>query len=365
VKAGLTWDLNRATVEELARFTDAQGITARQGVRDALRMIAASPDLARTSGYRLPRKCRRGCPGTRWESGCRRLSTTPGLAEVNADAYLRLVRRERRHAMMLALRIFGTVCVVLAVVLGVLHVHEDNSPLVWGLGLMGISSFISPAILGWAASADDDDVPVCPGCRPVVQSVLFPVAGLALTVWGLLGEAGVVDKISFDGPPQHCRSCDATWLLEGKRDGRAHYVDYCERCATFPGLLEEVESMLGELREQVKKANTTPAGDMNSVEVRYDVRTWNTSTIRFASHETNHALETGLEGDHSRVLVRSDKVYAPLGLRLDVSGGREGEGDAYRLDLHLYIHHVESATTRHSVRRTKTIRVSRGGYGSE
>lgn len=105
------------------------------------------------------------------------------------------------------------------------HVGEENSPLVFGPALLGLSAIVSPLILG-----SSDDAPVRPSGKAVLQSVLFPILGLGLTVLGLLGAAGIVAPVSFDGPRQHCRACRTTWILKGERGDRPHYVDRCESC---------------------------------------------------------------------------------------------------------------------------------------
>lgn len=145
----------------------------------------------------------------------------------------------------------GVGCLGATAVLSAYHLGEDNSPLVFGPAFLGIALIVSPLVLDAAAGEGE----LRPSGRAVLQAFVIPLAGLAMTLWGVLGALGIVDPVSFDGPRQHCRACETTWNLEGKRGSRPHYVDLCEHCTQLPELADELKLMVAELCVQQSAAN--------------------------------------------------------------------------------------------------------------
>lgn len=239
----------------------------------------------------------------------------------------------------------GVVSIVVAVVLGERHVAEENSPLVFGPAFLGLAAILSPLVLGWAREPIQG---VRPGGKAVLQSLVFPLVGLAMTVVGLLGEAGAMRKISFDGPKQHCRTCASSWSLSGERDGRPHYLEQCFACAEFPAVDAELKALLLGL-----EARACPTPDSPAVAVQPEVLVINRAPLRLS---VSHGLELRRPEDpRAPRLVVSPDFDCPLVLRLDVDGERTAAAHEYRLTLRLSVFDRARQAPTHQVERTVTV----------
>ncbi|MBI5369554.1 MAG: hypothetical protein HZA54_21150 [Planctomycetes bacterium] len=268
----------------------------------------------------------------------------------------------------------GVVCLAAAVVLDAKHVGEENSLLVFGPALLGLSAIFSPLILNWAfPRAPEDRLPVRPSGRAVIQSLLFPLIGAAFTVWGVLGATGVVGRVSFDGPQQHCRTCATNWILSGARGGRPHYVEACERCVATPGLLDEVAGMgtelaallappphpaaartrvEGEADPEVEFLGEEPQPEVKRRPVRYSLELVNRSALRIEASGMEERIREACRG----VLEFTSDWGATPALRLEVEGEKQsGTGSDYRLRFRLSLREPDQETAAFSVERALTV----------
>ncbi len=222
----------------------------------------------------------------------------------------------------LHLCIAGVVCLAAAGLLSWFHVDEENSPLVLGLAFLGISLIVSPLIFG-AARSEEGLGGMRPSGRAVLQAGLFPLVGAGLTVWGLLGAAGILPQVSFDGLRQHCQRCQRTYILEGERRGRLHYSPGCESCIRYPALTSEVEAMMKEIcaRLQVRSVDTPdPEEDPEAGwrRVRSEIRIEERTPLPVAEGTLPFRIR-GVLKDGS-VLHPDPMNEAPLEIRVDIEG---------------------------------------------
>lgn len=235
----------------------------------------------------------------------------------------------------------GGVCLAAATIFERMHLGEDNSPLVFGPALLGFSAFVSPLILGWAKETAGD---YRPGGRAILQSFLFPLIGGILTLWGLLAQAGMIPMTSFDGPRQHCRKCKTNWILEGKRDGRLHYVDACETCSTWPALTDEIASMYGELCARLPQK-----GEGAHLMTRLKVANFSPVRVWLEGMDVRLSRVPGCAADFSYSSER------PLELRVDLRGELPAGASGYPLKARLSIFDVNAGSEVGSVEREKTL----------
>jgi hypothetical protein len=226
----------------------------------------------------------------------------------------------------------AVLCFVTCAILSWLHIDEDNSPLIFGFVFLGISALASPLILSWAVAKDS---PVKPSFVNILRSIIFPLAGLFLLGWGILGAIGVVPAKSFDGQRQHCRACGVTWVFAHGRIG-PHYLERCSRCATLPGLADEAASMARELIERVNEDH----------DVRPESATVNRSPVGVSA-----AYWIDAEVKKSRRFT-TNNYGAPEQFRLEIDGAAEGAG--FRLTLRLSLVDVASNRALDTVERTRT-----------
>jgi hypothetical protein len=230
----------------------------------------------------------------------------------------------------------AVLCFVTCAILSWLHVDEDNSPLIFGFVFLGISALASPLILSWAVAKDS---PVKPSFVNILRSILFPLAGLFLLGWGILGAVGVVPPKSFNGQRQHCRACGVTYVCVGTDRTGPHYLDRCASCTRLPGLAEEVSSMTRELIERVNEDHDVrPESDIiNRSPVDVSVGQWITGEVKRSRRFT------------------TNNYGAPEQFRLEIDGAADGSG--YRLTLRLSRVEVASNRALDSVERTRTFPV--------
>lgn len=237
----------------------------------------------------------------------------------------------------------GVLCLGLAALLEWLHLGEENSLLVFGPAFMGLAAIFSPLVLG--AAKAPEEVGFRPSGRAVLQSLLFPLLGVAMLVWGLLGETGVVPRFSFDGPRQHCRRCGVTWVLKGEREGRQHYIEGCSYCLDFPEVRQIVDAMFLELCAQQPEPQDgqSPEAFEDSIKLcnRSPVGVDVGSTLLFDRNTPNRKLQTAFQ--------------APLEFVLQIDGQRvrpEQPGLTYNLELRFTISERATGVARFIAQRT-------------
>jgi hypothetical protein len=183
----------------------------------------------------------------------------------------------------------------------------------------------------------------------MLQSFLFPLIGAAMLVWGLLGEVGLVRRISFDGPRQHCQRCKSNWGLSGGRDGQPHNIEGCSACLDFPEVRQAVNEMFLELCTRLPEPqdDQTPEAFESSIKLlnRSPVRVDVGSTSLFDRNPPNRSLP-------DRKL--QTEFDAPLEFVLEIDGQRvrpEQPGMTYKLDLRFAISERVGGATRFEMRR--------------
>lgn len=248
----------------------------------------------------------------------------------------------------------GVVGIAVAIVLDQLHLNEENSPLVFGPAVLGLSAIVSPLILG-AARSREGAGGFRPSGKAVLQSILIPLVGAGLTIWGLLGTVGVLPAVSFDGPLQHCKTCKTNWILMGARGERPHYVEACEHCATFPTLREEVIGMGKDLFARLASGRAAePADPRRPIRVKSTVRMENRSPVRLELSGIEDAWRAAVVAFPDIEWGSADGVPTHE-LRVEVDGAGAGSAaHEHRLRLRVTLFDLEQGRPLYTVERQGT-----------